>query len=265
MKAENFIESYQDISRNQVDQHKIGHSSTKGLSKSTQKAFLSSSNRLNRPKHSVHKSIEDSSSYFATCTASGPLNPFLEQILREIPNAYSGNVSGLNSAGATCALNLGGIGSKEMTINLNVQAGQNSSKASVNSKKALGKISKKIRSNMNISGGQKAQVSANFNLTTTAAALLAASDKNAPALQNTELLSQTFETRNSNSVNGSVFKHEDRTGALNSSKKVNKNVEGSRSLAADKRLALHKRVSESRGHIRLNSQKRLSKSSYSQS
>ena len=164
---------------NQGDNQRNGHSSSKGLSKSNQKAFLSSSNRLNRPKHSVHKSIEDSSSYFATCTASGPLNPFLEQILREIPNAYSGNVSGLNSAGATCALNLGGIGSKEMTINLNMQE-QSSSKASIHSKKALGKISKKIRSNMNIGGAQKSsQTSANFNLTTTAAALLAASDKNA--------------------------------------------------------------------------------------
>lgn len=64
--------------------------------------------------------MEDSNSQLGTCTASGPLNPFLEQILREIPNAYSGNVSGLNSAGATAALNLEGIASRDMTINFNI-------------------------------------------------------------------------------------------------------------------------------------------------
>lgn len=189
------------------------------------------------PKHSTTKSIEDSSSYFATCTASGPLNPFLEQILREIPNAYSGNVSGVNSAGATAALNLGGVTSKDMNFNFNIQ-GQSSNKASGGSKKTLGKISKKIRSNMNIgSTSSKEQISNTFNLTTTAAALLAASDKNAAAFMNIE--TKTFESRNSNSVSG-IATRDQSNGVLNSSKKqnLNKTTETKISIA-DKKNALN--------------------------
>ena len=96
------------------------------------------------------------------------------------------------------------------------------------SKKALGKISKKIRSNMNIGNIQKEQISNTFNLTTTAAALLAASDKNAAAFMNIE--TKTFESRNSNSVSGVVTKASElNTGVLNSSKKqhnLNKTVDG---------------------------------------
>ena len=114
-----------------------------------------------------------------------------------------------------------------MTINFNIQ-GQSSNKASVGSKKALGKISKKIRSNMNIGNIQKEQISNTFNLTTTAAALLAASDKNAAAFMNIE--TKTFESRNSNSVSGVVTKASElNTGVLNSSKKqhnLNKTVDG---------------------------------------
>ena len=69
--------------------------------------------------------------------------------MREIPNAYSGNVSGLNSAGVTGTLNLAGLMNKDTSISFNVQ-GQSSNKAQGGSKKALGKVSKKIRSNTNI-------------------------------------------------------------------------------------------------------------------
>ena len=153
-----------------------------------------------------------------------------------------------------------------MTINFNIQ-GQSSNKASGGSKKTLGKISKKIRSNMNIGNIQKEQISNTFNLTTTAAALLAASDKNAAAFMNIE--TKTFESRNSNSVSGAAPKtSEMNTGVLNSSKKqnLNKTVDGNskpQQMTIDKKLALNQRAIESRGHIRLTSHKVSSKSSYS--
>ena len=115
---------------------------------------------------------------------------------------------------------------------------------------------------MNI--GNKEQISNTFNLTTTAAALLAASDKNAAAFINCE--SKTWESRNSNTISEHAnFSSEQNTGVLNSSKKkqnFNKTVEGKPSLV-DKKLALNQRMMDSRGQIRLTSQKRSSKSSYS--
>ena len=116
---------------------------------------------------------------------------------------------------------------------------------------------------MNI--GNKEQISNTFNLTTTAAALLAASDKNAAAFINGE--SKTWESRNSNTISEHAnFSSEQNTGVLNSSKKnkqnFNKTVEGKPSLV-EKKLALNQRMIDSRGQIRLTSQKRSSKSSYS--
>lgn len=71
---------------------------------------------------------------------------------------------------------------------------------------------------MNIGNLRKEQISNTFNLTTTAAALLAASDKNAAAIMNIE--TKTFETRNSNSVSGIGINYSmNNTGVMNSSKK----------------------------------------------
>ena len=116
---------------------------------------------------------------------------------------------------------------------------------------------------MNI--GNKEQISNTFNLTTTAAALLAASDKNAAAFINCE--SKTWESRNSNTISEHAnFSSEQNTGVLNSSKKkqnFNKTVEGTKSSLVEKKLALNQRMIDSRGQIRLTSQKRSSKSSYS--
>ena len=129
----------------------------------------------------------------------------------------------MNSAGVTGTLNLGQIMNKDNGINFNIQAnGQSSNKAVGGSKKNLGKISKKIRSNMNIGNMQTDQISNTFNLTTTAAALLAASDKNAAAFMNIE--TKTFESRNSNSVSGVMTKVSEQnstlhTGNHNSSRK----------------------------------------------
>jgi len=174
----------------------------------------------------VTKSIEDSSSYFATCTASGPLNPFLEQILKEIPNAYSGNASGLNSAGQTAVLNFGGFNNpsvkQELNFNLNIQSSNN--RSGNGSKKALGKISKKIQSRMIMGNLSKDKISNSFNLTTTAAALLATSDKNAAAFSQA-IDCQTFESRNSNSVSGMVDHGSSKKQALNRS-----SVNGRRSV-----------------------------------
>ena len=92
---------------------------------------------------------------------------------------------------------------------------------------------------MNIGNMQKDQISNTFNLTTKAAQLIAASDKNAAAFMNIE--TKTFESRNSNSVSGIATKaSEQNSGALNSSKKhqnLNKTVDGgktSQSLAGKK-------------------------------
>ena len=218
--------------------------------------MLSHSNRLNLPKHSTQKSVEDSSGYFATQTASGPLNPFLEQILREIPNAYSGTVSGVNSAGTTAVLNLEGIANnfQPQEINVNVQDKGTAQVRSNESKKALGKILKKIQSKINISGMQKDQISNTFNLTTTAAALLAASEKNAAEFSRIE--TKTFESRNSNSNSNNVSRIEPPNVLLNSSKKpqnnpLNKTTDSKLSIMEKK--ALNQRLSDSRGHIRLTS------------
>ena len=71
-----------------------------------QKALDSSITRLNLPKPNSRKSIEDSTSYFGTCTASGPLNPFLEQILKEIPNAATVQSSNMNSMTCNSTVNM---------------------------------------------------------------------------------------------------------------------------------------------------------------
>jgi len=90
---------------------------------------------------------------------------------------------------------------------------------------------------MNIGTSQKDQISNTFNLTTTAAALLAASDKNAAAFLNIE--TKTFESRNSNSVSG-IATRDQSNGVLNSSKKqnLNKTVETKISIA-DRKSALN--------------------------
>lgn len=64
-------------------------------------------------------------------------------------------------------------------------------------RKTMGKISKKIRSNMTTSVAglkprKKEGLQETFNLTTTAAALIAASDRNAAAI--TDLENKTFES-----------------------------------------------------------------------
>ena len=86
---------------------------------------------------------------------------------------------------------------------------------------------------MNIGNLRKEQISNTFNLTTTAAALLAASDKNAAAIMNIE--TKTFETRNSNSVSGIGINYSmNNTGVMNSSKKQNNTTEiGARAATVD--------------------------------
>ena len=96
---------------------------------------------------------------------------------------------------------------------------------------------------MNIGSLRKEQISNTFNLTTTAAALLAASDKNAAACLNIE--TKTFETRNSNSVSGIMATKaasgtdKNHQSMLNSSKKqnLNKTMEGGKSSALERKLA----------------------------
>ena len=54
--------------------------------------------------------MEASGGYFGpAANESGPMNPFLEQILKEIPNASSVNASVMNSAAGTGAINLSGL------------------------------------------------------------------------------------------------------------------------------------------------------------
>ena len=122
---------------------------------------LNSSNRINLPNPKSKISIEDFGSQMGTFTASGPLNPFLEQILKELPSAnmdshpqttFTGNIASWND-------------------------GQQSHKNSKNTN-----ISKKIRSNIDKQAQSKKQQNSflnNFNLTTTTAALLNASNRNA--------------------------------------------------------------------------------------
>lgn len=101
-----------------------------------------------------------------TCTASGPLNPFLEQILKELPSANISSEVG-NSTAFTGVTFTDGFDSQKSTG------------------KSGNAITKKIRSNIEkqtvqISKKQMQNSLLNtFNLTTTAAALLAASNKNA--------------------------------------------------------------------------------------
>jgi hypothetical protein len=77
-------------------------------------------------------SIEDFGTQIGTCTASGPLNPFLEQILRELPSATMPNETTTTFAGNITAFN--DEPSKE-------KSGERSVDKS-------GTVSKKIRSNI---------------------------------------------------------------------------------------------------------------------
>ena len=93
--------------------------------------------------------MEDSNSYIGKGNETGPLNPFLEQILREIPNAKSETGSVLNSAACTGAINFSGLNTENL-INFGIQ-GKNKGEID----KQLGgagrkssKITKKIRSNI---------------------------------------------------------------------------------------------------------------------
>lgn len=111
-------------------------------------------------------SNEDFGTQMGTCTASGPLNPFLEQILKELPSANISSEVG-NSTAFTGVTFTDGFDSQKSTG------------------KSGNAITKKIRSNIEkqtvqISKKQMQNSLLNtFNLTTTAAALLAASNKNA--------------------------------------------------------------------------------------
>ena len=114
--------------------------------------------------------------------------------MREIPNAYSGNASGQNSAGTTGLINMEALNNHEIHVNLQERGGISKDNES---KKTLGKILKNFQSKINISSTQKDQISNTFNLTSTAAALIAASDKNAADFQCPIETTKTFETRNS--------------------------------------------------------------------
>ena len=150
---------------------------------SSQFKSLNSSNRINLQKAGSKLSVEE----FGNGTASGPLNPFLEQILKELPSANMPSEAGNSTAftGNIAAFN----------------EGYESIKSS--SKDAL---SKKIRNNIEKQTLQisKKQVQNsllnNFNITSTAA-LLAASNKNTSGLN---LDSMITKTQNNSSLNVSA-------------------------------------------------------------
>ena len=118
--VKNQTESYQNVNNSSSRQIFNRSNNSKGAHNSTQKALDSSITRLNLPKPNSRKSIEDSSSYFGTCTASGPLNPFLEQILKEIPNAATVNSTNINSATCNSTVDMGQIRTDSNPIELNL-------------------------------------------------------------------------------------------------------------------------------------------------
>ena len=156
--------------------------SDKNISASQFKS-LNSSNRINLQKAGSKLSVEE----FGNGTASGPLNPFLEQILKELPSANMPSEAGNSTAftGNIAAFN----------------EGYESIKSS--SKDAL---SKKIRNNiekqtLQISKKQVQDSLLNtFNITSTAA-LLAASNKNTSGLNLDSIITKT---QNNSSLNVSA-------------------------------------------------------------